>query len=198
MPSKSTYLVVAITAIITAIASVAVNEPIYVYLNRAKPHISATSVGFAGPIANESIRIPEQMVREISDSIWLTSLKNYEQFEKLVNYDKNLSVDIIKLEKAIKVVITWKQELEDKLDSVQSDSLQLNERELIRNVITKNEMVARTILHNLYLARTASPPLSLETLKKEFKAIVAVDHDSEKKSGQCNLGLQASQYLIQT
>lgn len=89
-----TYITVTLTAAITAIASVAINEPIYTYLNRAQPHISVTSIGFAGPIGNESILIPSDVVRETSDSNWLVSLKNYEQFEKIIDYDKKLSIDM--------------------------------------------------------------------------------------------------------
>ena len=61
--STKIYLAVAFTAIVTTIASITVNKPIYSYLNRAQPNLSITSVGFAGPIGNESIKVPLEMVR---------------------------------------------------------------------------------------------------------------------------------------
>lgn len=192
MPSETTniktYIAVALTAVITAIVSIIINEPIYTYLNRAQPHISVTSIGFAGPIGNESILIPSDVVRETSNSNWLESLKNYEQFEKIIDYDKKLSVDIIRLDKSIKTISNWQTVLEDKLAASDSERLALNERELIGNEITKNELVATTILRKIHLERTASPPLDLKQLEK-FTTLISVKHDSKKKKWSMQFGI---------
>jgi hypothetical protein len=165
-----------------------INEPIYTYLNRAQPHISVTSVGFAGPIGNECIQVPSGVVRETSDSNWLRSLKNYEQFAKLIEYDKELSANIIKFEKAVETISNWQVTLEDKLAAHDTEFISLNERELIRNEITKNELVARTILKKIRLERTASPPLDLKQLEK-LTTLISVKHDSEKKQWRMQFGI---------
>ena len=117
----------------------------------------------------------------------MKDLKNYEQFAKLIEYDKNLSVDIIKLEKAIETISVWQITLEDKLAASNSEVLSLNERELIGNEITKNIIVAKTILMKLHLERTATPPLNLEKLKS-LTALISVKHDSENKHWNLQFG----------
>lgn len=176
MAEKLNTRKIILSTVITALISGFVGIIIANYNNRAKPAISLTSVGFKAPLKGESIELPDDLISTTSNSSWAPSLKRFENFEKLVNVEKEVSTHIIKLNQAISSIKAWKKQYGIS-ESTNANGIQvINKTILLESPIISDDIVGITLFLMLRSNDVNRPPLSLNEIK-EVKSIFDIVND---------------------
>lgn len=135
------------------------------YLDRARPKLAVTSVGFHGPLESKPIELPDEITGMAEASQFVPTLNRYETYAKLLKVENTAAEDLEVLKLAVAATSTWitQHDLGSGNGSAAEQPLGINVLESCP--IIRDEVVGRVLLSHLTRGEL-HPPTSMDQLAK--------------------------------
>jgi hypothetical protein len=172
------------TAVITALISGVIAALIAAYVSRPQPSIVITAIGFRGPLKGQQIELSDELITLTSASSSI-DLRRFENFEKLLKTEQEISELLKALEQGIASVRAWDNRHESNRDDQSLTKPATEEHPLVNDDITANVLMNMITRGNL-----GEPPVRGDEAKKR-KPLFDIATTQQKDAVTVFLGRRA-------
>ena len=183
--SRSSFLSVLLTAVITLIISAVSTATLTLWLDRPKPVATIASVGFAG--SAEYIQLDQELIDLTRESAWIRTLSNFESWSTLSASYEDAQTIAERLAIGISIAKTWKESAEKAPDYAPP---QIPRDELLSFPYLVDDIIGSTLVGMAKRAEIPLMPQSTDDLR-DLAPVFNLHHDIARERWLVHLGEKA-------